>query len=65
MEHYGGLGLGLHIVREIVIALGGSVHAESKPNEGTTLTVELPCAGPPSSEPKSHEVEAEVAAPTS
>ncbi|MCY1078861.1 AAA family ATPase [Archangium lansingense] len=47
VEHYGGLGLGLHIVREIVSALGGSVRAESKPGEGTTLTMELPCAGPP------------------
>ncbi|PTL78248.1 ATP-binding sensor histidine kinase [Vitiosangium sp. GDMCC 1.1324] len=65
IEHYGGLGLGLHIVREIVSALGGSVRAESQPGEGTTLTVELPCAGPPSSEPEGRETEAHLPAPAS
>ncbi|WP_158502097.1 AAA family ATPase [Vitiosangium sp. GDMCC 1.1324] len=56
IEHYGGLGLGLHIVREIVSALGGSVRAESKQGEGTTVTVELPCA--PALGPGSHEAQA-------
>jgi PAS domain S-box-containing protein len=41
-RHYGGLGLGLYIVRTIVEGLGGSVRAESRPGEGTTFTVELP-----------------------
>ncbi|MFY0568802.1 AAA family ATPase [Archangium lansingense] len=54
VEHYGGLGLGLHIVREIVAALGGTVRADSKPDVGTTLTVELPCSGPPSIAPEHH-----------
>jgi signal transduction histidine kinase len=41
-RHYGGLGLGLHIVKTIVGALGGSVTIESAPNMGTTFVVELP-----------------------
>jgi signal transduction histidine kinase len=45
---YGGLGLGLYIVRNIVEALGGTVRADSVLGSGATFTVELPCAGPPS-----------------
>ncbi|HVX94762.1 MAG TPA: GAF domain-containing sensor histidine kinase [Polyangia bacterium] len=41
-RHFGGLGLGLYLVRVIVEAHGGKVQAESKPGEGTTFTVELP-----------------------
>ncbi|PTL78245.1 ATP-binding sensor histidine kinase [Vitiosangium sp. GDMCC 1.1324] len=65
VDHYGGLGLGLHIVREIVSALGGSVRAESQPGEGTTLTVELPCAGPASTGSEGREAEAGLATPVS
>lgn len=42
-SNYGGLGLGLSIVREIVRAHGGSVLVESAPGEGSTFVVELPC----------------------
>jgi PAS domain S-box-containing protein len=39
---FGGLGLGLYIVRGIVEAHGGVIHVESKVNVGTTFTIELP-----------------------
>ncbi len=41
-REYGGLGLGLYIVRRLAEAHGGSVSAESRPGEGATFTVSLP-----------------------
>ncbi|HEX5750682.1 MAG TPA: ATP-binding protein [Archangium sp.] len=41
-RHYGGLGLGLYVTRQIIVAMGGNVTAESTPAQGATFTVELP-----------------------
>ncbi|MCA1827931.1 MAG: nitrogen regulation protein NR(II) [Myxococcales bacterium] len=38
----GGLGLGLYIVEQVVLAHGGSIEARSTAEEGTTFTVVLP-----------------------
>jgi len=40
-RHYGGLGLGLHIVKTIVEAMRGTVKVESAPASGTVFTIEL------------------------
>jgi signal transduction histidine kinase len=45
-RHYGGLGLGLYVTKQIVDALGGSVRVESAPGRGATFTVELPVKAP-------------------
>jgi signal transduction histidine kinase len=42
---YGGFGLGLFIVSEIVRAHGGEIRVQSEPEKGAQFTVDLPTAG--------------------
>jgi PAS domain S-box-containing protein len=58
-EHFGGLGLGLYIAREIVVAHGGLIHLASTPGAGTTFTVDLPRV-PPLRAPQTTEGGAEL-----
>ena len=46
-RHYGGLGLGLYITRQVVEAHGGSIQVQSELGRGSTFVVELPLARPP------------------
>jgi signal transduction histidine kinase len=43
-RHYGGLGLGLYLTRQIVEALGGSIEVHSAEGQGASFTVHLPRA---------------------
>jgi two-component system phosphate regulon sensor histidine kinase PhoR len=47
----GGTGLGLAIVRHVAESHGGTVTVDSELRRGTTFTVTLPVAGPPSASP--------------
>ncbi len=45
-RRYGGLGVGLYLVRQLAEALGGEVEVESAAGYGSTFRVTLPLAGP-------------------
>jgi signal transduction histidine kinase len=41
-QHFGGLGLGLWIVREVLAGMDGTIAVSSQPGKGASFTVELP-----------------------
>ncbi|HHH41197.1 MAG TPA: two-component sensor histidine kinase, partial [Chloroflexi bacterium] len=43
-RRFGGMGIGLALVQEIIAAHGGEIHLESKEGEGSTFTITLPLA---------------------
>jgi signal transduction histidine kinase/CheY-like chemotaxis protein len=45
-RHYGGLGLGLYITRQVVEAHGGTIDVRSEQGKGSTFVVHLPFADP-------------------
>jgi signal transduction histidine kinase len=48
-REYGGVGLGLYIVRQLVEAQGGTVEAESRPEGGARMRARLPLLAMPTS----------------
>jgi len=44
-RRYGGAGLGLALVKEVVEACGGEIGVESEVGSGSTFTVTLPVSG--------------------
>ena len=49
-RHYGGLGLGLALVRRIVEGMNGDIQLDSHPGEGSTFHLTLPVAEPSAAE---------------
>ncbi|TXD41173.1 protein kinase [Lujinxingia vulgaris] len=51
ISRHGGTGLGLTITRRFCDLMGGSIHVDSAPGEGTTFTIEIPTRIDPSLDP--------------
>ena len=49
-RHYGGMGLGLYVARQIAQAHGGTIAGANLPDGGVRFTVRLPLV-PPASKP--------------
>lgn len=54
-RHFGGLGLGLYVTRQIVEALGGEVSVTSDVGQQTAFRVALPVSSPQPAQPESGE----------
>ena len=52
-----GRGLGMAIVQDIVVDLGGTIHVDSESGRGNSLTMSIPCAASTQSEPPRREEE--------
>lgn len=46
VRHQGGMGLGLHVARELVVAMGGRIEVDSRLDEGSRFSVLLPVQSP-------------------
>jgi signal transduction histidine kinase len=53
---HGGVGLGLHLVRELTRRFGGEVAVDSVVDRGTTFTVTIPVSGPVPQDPQHSEM---------